>query len=1075
MRRLAREAMIWRVPGVGLTTRIARRAVEWLGTAAGASFWSGALGGLYAVAFCHQFFARFGGGLMASCGAAVALALGLLVAAIATRVSRSQTTSIGAALIPAAWAVAIGWLADSVETVLHSYDLDSLASPAGQFAACSGAAVLLLGVPIACAGRLAFGARNLVGSWACAGAATGCLVAAFGIGPWFGLHWAGLFAAAVTVAWSARIVLCRVRTPKTEQAEIGEQQFTNNPTKLGFAGIVISSVAAGMTAAALDRLVQQLVPGTEAIQWAACAGFLLGAATTWRLARGGNSERGMATAPVAILFAALGCTLPVVLFRPMTDLFLAATATFSSVSLLMSIRALAAALTSAAAGAMWAAGIRWQASAAHRQTPELRATAKTDNHPAMLLRAAPAVWAGALAARWLALRGVSWPVLAAGGVLLPATLALVAVLRRPALRGRLMAGGAWSATAAMIVVALFARTYEPSRAARLLFSTKVFMAWRTSTEARLLPFLDDNRLLVEREGECGTFTLWKQRGIQLALRESGIPCGTYSPRPEIGPQFSGEVVPCVLPLVLHEAPRHVLILGLGSGSGLSACLEFPIEDVTCVEADHVLIDILEDSMWPAAQPNPRNDNRARVLCLEPSLAVQSRRGSYDVVYADSGQSGVSQGTPHFTREFYAGAARQLAADGIFAQRFQQIDYGPWPLQTALATLRSVFAEVAAVEVAPGELVLLGTQSASGLARPHLLERFQTPQTRRTLAHLGWDWSIVLNLAAYAGNGCDAVSSDATINTAANGLFAFRLPQETMRWGPKAQELASVLSAHAGRIAQWRNVNGNDTELLRRLSDVMREHDLMTSYPDQPWAYRKLVREELTKHPHTTIEEGESGFERRLDPTDRRRVDYFTALGQAARAAHPTLESLRRIEEFAEPFDPVVTYFLHHELAAFYARSDAAGSEAQLQHRLYSVYYGDPRDRSVRDVVDALDILNHEPRLVAPDQRWDYLNALLGFLETRWLNRGLGKPTSPQVVLNDLERTIAAVESSLAVMDSVRESVGLREADWTARRSVLERAIVRPLRSYREELVPVYQNEAEKTASSQATETQPSAN
>jgi hypothetical protein len=79
------------------------------------------------------------------------------------------------------------------------------------------------------------------------------------------------------------------------------------------------------------------------------------------------------------------------------------------------------------------------------------------------------------------------------------------------------------------------------------------------------------------------------------------------------------------------------------------------------------------------------------------------------------------------------------------------------------------------------------------------------------------------------------------------------------------------------------------------------------------------------------------------------------------------------------------------------------------------------------------------------------------------------------VLIDLERTIAAAESSLAVMESLRDSIGLSQADWAARRSVLERAIVRPLRSYREELVPVYQNETEKTASSQATATQPSAN
>jgi hypothetical protein len=113
--------------------------------------------------------------------------------------------------------------------------------------------------------------------------------------------------------------------------------------------------------------------------------------------------------------------------------------------------------------------------------------------------------------------------------------------------------------------------------------------------------------------------------------------------------------------------------------------------------------------------------------------------------------------------------------------------------------------------------------------------------------------------------------------------------------------------------------------------------------------------------------------------------------------------------------------------------------------------------------------------VAAEQRWDYLNALLAFLEARWLNRGLVKPVSPQIVLNDLERSIDAVESSLALMDRLRGTVGIGEADWSARRSVLERGLVRPLRSYRAELVPEYQKEADKTASAESAEPHPSAN
>jgi hypothetical protein len=130
---------------------------------------------------------------------------------------------------------------------------------------------------------------------------------------------------------------------------------------------------------------------------------------------------------------------------------------------------------------------------------------------------------------------------------------------------------------------------------------------------------------------------------------------------------------------------------------------------------------------------------------------------------------------------------------------------------------------------------------------------------------------------------------------------------------------------------------------------------------------------------------------------------------------------------------------------------------------------------VRDVVDALDLLIREPAIVSTDQRWDYVNALLAFLEARWLNRGLGKPKSTQIVLNDLERSIDAVESSLGLMDRLRATVGVAESDWAARRSVLERGLVRPLRSYRSELIPEYQKEADKTASSESVEPHPSAN
>jgi hypothetical protein len=279
----------------------------------------------------------------------------------------------------------------------------------------------------------------------------------------------------------------------------------------------------------------------------------------------------------------------------------------------------------------------------------------------------------------------------------------------------------------------------------------------------------------------------------------------------------------------------------------------------------------------------------------------------------------------------------------------------------------------------------------------------------------------------------------------------------------------VLNPHAGRIAEWSNAEGNDPEFLRRLSDVLLQRELMTTYPDQPWAYRKSVHAELLKHPHTVIAEATDGFDRQLHPVDKRRLNYFSALGHATQARRPTLEALHELEDFAEPYDPVLTYFVHHELASLYARTASPDPTAQLRHRLYTVYYGDARDRSIRDVVEALQLIAANPQSFTATERWDHMNSLLQFLKLRWNNRGLSKPQSVRIILNDVDRTIAAADSTFAEMEKIRPDVGISEKEWLARREVIERTLIRPLRAYQSELVPDYLKEMQPpvTAAKQA--------
>src|SRR5690606_34712695 len=113
------------------------------------------------------------------------------------------------------------------------------------------------------------------------------------------------------------------------------------------------------------------------------------------------------------------------------------------------------------------------------------------------------------------------------------------------------------------------------------------------------------------------------------------------------------------------------------------------------------------------------------------------------------------------------------------QQFQFVDFGAQPLQVMAATWRSAFRHVAALETAPGEMILLGTNSKAGLAADDLTEKMQAPHVRRTLAWIGWDWSMPLNLPAYGDDALGRIAEPVRQggNTVAAGTLALTLPLE----------------------------------------------------------------------------------------------------------------------------------------------------------------------------------------------------------------------------------------------------------------------------------------------------------
>ncbi len=596
--------------------------------------------------------------------------------------------------------------------------------------------------------------------------------------------------------------------------------------------------------------------------------------------------------------------------------------------------------------------------------------------------------------------------------------------------------------------------YQPGLAAKLLFDSNVFAASRTDLLSEQLPLLDDCRLATVVEGDRGTLTAWKSHGSQFLVRENGIPKGTLGLNTQWIPRYISDVLPALLPLVVHEQPRSVLLLGLRAGEPVAVTTAFPSQRVLAIEADAGTI-----ALCRTMQPSLLNDERLEVRNCEPAIAVRSLRESFDVIVAASEQPSLPSAASGFTLESLQAAAARLNNEGIFAVRFQHVDLGLQPIRTLAKTMSASFRHAASVQMAPGELLFLGTNSERGFVREGIVSRWQRPHVRGLLASMGWDWSTPLRLPMQNQEAIQELAdqSGAMLNATNRSSWPFQLPIEVMRWEPKFQQVQTELAKHERFLMAWDTDDAGTAEVATRLSEWELSRQIIRRHADEFWAYRKQVKDHMTKSQRSVIQQvSASDTESRLHPDDDRRLRYFRTIGEIAKLQKPTENDLDRLRRFESPFDPLVSQFLHQEVVELTARCEVRDPSQELHHRLSAIYFSTNSDRSIRNVTDAMLFLNSTPTAIEDKaSRFDHLNSLLQMLLTRWTARGEFRPSTSRVVLNDIERSISAAEATFTTLDAIAAEGAVPTINWAARKQLLERRLVRPLRTYRSKVLEHY--------------------
>jgi len=1029
----------------------------------------------------HSFAATFGLGGQVSVALILATALGMLWSVHARpaigiakwmRCSR-YLTGLGAAVALGLWAISAPWLSKQLLHAIPNLDLSQLESSGWVITWAIGLGLVLpgcflFGQVVVCISYQRSWTRLW---WLLCGVSGGLLLTVLVVAPMLGVSGSALAAlCAVGLLLIAYPGCLRTLRGPSPQSVTGTSARVTHRSGAGRISLLRTSLplrcllglALGSSCVAVFRLACELLPVAAYVVFSVVGVALLsaigGACLAGRPDRASGRSRPTRRGKpqfvrtprdwwtVALL--AVGWSAACVVGYPwFVQFLLAVNAHIASVALIMSIRVIlvGAAIAPATLAVGWLA-VRDNA-------------ADTSQYPQRFISVLFAFCCGLMVGVPLVTRLTpGWVIAATGYVVV--TLAMGAALyHRTRWSGRHVLGLAMSVP--VLMCPWWLERAAPARSARLLFSTHVFQAKLRGDRWETIPFLDESRLLTRAQGEFGSLTLWKQRGVQLQVREAGGPLGVVSGDTRVCPQFSAQILPTLVPLVLHEDPQSLLILGLRSGTDVITASAFPLRRIDCVERDAGLIRLVREHIWQDDTTQSDADNQLRTACIDPVLALSASQRRYDVIVSTPRQSALVHAVPEYTLEFFERAATRLRTGGVFCQRFQQSDYGSAPLLTLVTTMRAVFRHTLAIEVAGGEILLLGCDDSRGLIRSGLLERLRRPHVTQVLETVGWDWATLLELPTYADAGLQALTQDAApgpkVNTVGNGTFAYRLPQEMMRWAPKWQELRGDLTPHRSSILA--NIDRTDRlkiEASHRLQELRTQRNLMMVYTDEPWAYRRKLREQIQSNPREGIQQVSSrDDESKLHPIDRRRVQYFVTLSQAVKTRRVDL--IRRLAGFASPYDPLLSYFSHHEVAELYARSESGDYPAELMHRLHDIHYADPVDRSVRNVAAAITLLVEHPQANPdPVARWDHINALLQIMERRWQLRSAEKPDSARIALQDVELSISAIKLGFAGMQSLLQPVGMSHRDWSLRRNHLERSLMRPLRTYRARLMPHFQ-------------------
>lgn len=408
--------------------------------------------------------------------------------------------------------------------------------------------------------------------------------------------------------------------------------------------------------------------------------------------------------------------------------------------------------------------------------------------------------------------------LAAGFVLIPrlglqGTLQLVSgLLIAAAVLVLVRTAHAWSsrapgllASAAAVLVLLVSPAWDRA----LLASGPYMYAPFVPADLDLETQLKAGELLYYREGASATVSVKRLTGTTTLAVDGKVDASNR------GDMLTQKLI-AHLPLLVHEAPKQVAIIGLGSGVTAGAALTHPIARADVLEISPEVVEA--SAFFTGENRDALKDPRLRLIVEDGRSHLQLSRDQYDVIISEPSNPWIAGVAALFTQEFFEAARSRLAPGGVLCHWANAYNISEPDLRAIVATFQSVFPQGTVWLVGGDDVLMLASDGPLEDRLARMAEHWDRPGVRTDLASVEVRdpfslWSLFLagprELARY-GAGASLLTDDTM-------RLEFSAPRElhNRRAGDNvatltalyADEAAPATVRHARSTAgvmEWRN-------------------------------------------------------------------------------------------------------------------------------------------------------------------------------------------------------------------------------------------------------------------------------